>query len=719
MKRAVAALAVLALCAPAAARGDELGLERVTTGPSGGNADVFTEMLVSSADGMRALFVSDEALTPDDHRVGFDYYERVGQTTRLLGQDIGDQDPRIGMGFFGASADATRIVFSGGGHWTEEDTDDIFTADVYTAKDGLVEWVSRGTQGGNENSFSAEPTAMSGDGNRIVFETSENLTADDTDYKTRDVYLREGGVTTRLSTGPAGGNGDGYDAEVVGQSDDARRIVIRTPERLTASDTDSRFDLYVRGGGQTVKVSPGNGPYDAVFSAVSSDGGAFVFTTQERLTADDTDTRADAYRAVGGAVARVSTGPVGGNSPDHPVGWEPNAFGGDVQFASDDGSRVVFGTFERLTADDTDHQTDAYLWTPAGVQKVTAGNGEQGGGWELGASVVGGSPDASHLVFLTRERLGGGDTDTHHDLYEWAAGTIRRVTTGPSGGNAPTEVYCPEIIYDEYCGSVRYVSEDGARIFFETDEKLVAADTDDEVDVYQRAGGVTTLLSPARPGRQPVWGETDKDVFFVDASLDGSIAYLQSEEQLTADDTNLRPDGVRVHPPAPGVIVAGLGGRDPGGAAPPAGGEPAVAAPAAGPAGGAAETPSAARVRLASRPSSLRLARGKTRLAARGRGLALRLVRTRRLIVGAERIVRGRRDGATCRKPTRALRHARPCRRPVTAARPLRLKATRARAVLRLGRRSLRPGRHRITITPLDAEGRAGAPVRITLRLKR
>ena len=58
MKRAVVAFAVLALAAPAAARADGLGLERVTTGPSGGNADVFTEMLVSSADGTRAVFVS-------------------------------------------------------------------------------------------------------------------------------------------------------------------------------------------------------------------------------------------------------------------------------------------------------------------------------------------------------------------------------------------------------------------------------------------------------------------------------------------------------------------------------------------------------------------------------------------------------------------------------------------------------------------------------------
>ena len=467
-----------------------------------------------------------------------------------------------------------------------------------------------------------------------------------------------------------------------------------------------------------MQVSPGNGPYEARFSGASSDGETVVFTTQERLTPDDTDTRADAYRVVGGAVARVSTGPLGGNSPDHPVGSEPNAVGGDVLFLSDDGTRVVFGTPERLTADDADHQFDSYLWTPAGVQKVTAGNGEQdANGWELGASVVGGTADGSHLVFVTRERLAGDDTDSRLDLYEWTSGTIRRVTTGPSGGNAPIDIYCPEVIYQEYCGSLRFVSDDGARIFFETKEQLVPLDTDDKIDVYQRAGGVTTLLSPARAGRQPVYGETDKDVFFVDAAVDGSIAYLESEEQLTADDVNLRKDGVRVHPPAPGTVVADVGGADPAGSQPagaPAGGTPAGAPSAPGTAG-----KSSARVRLASRPSSLRLARGKTRLARRGRGLALGLTGTRSLLVGVERILRGRRDGATCRKPSRRLRRARPCVRTEVAARPLRLRPAGQRVVLRLGRRSLRPGRHRITITPLDGAGRAGAPVRLTLRLKR
>jgi hypothetical protein len=87
--------------------------------------------------------------------------------------------------------------------------------------------------------------------------------------------------------------------------------------------------------------------------------------------------------------------------------------------------------------------------------------------------------------------------------------------------------------------------------------------------------------------------------------------------------------------------------------------------------------------------------------------------------VGFERVVSGRRDGATCRAPSRRLRHARRCTRTVTAARPLRLPTTGSRAVLRIGRRSLRPGRHRITITPIDADRRPGTPLRLTLKLKR
>ena len=61
---------------------------------------------------------------------------------------------------------------------------------------------------------------------------------------------------------------------------------------------------------------------------------------------------------------------------------------------------------------------------------------------------------------------------------------LRRVTTGPSGGNAPVDITCR--IPRGYCGGFTAISEDGSRIFFDTQERLVPADTDATIDVYQR-----------------------------------------------------------------------------------------------------------------------------------------------------------------------------------------------------------------------------------------
>ena len=325
-------------------------------------------------------------------------------------------------------------------------------------------------------------------------------------------------------------------------------------------------------------------------------------------------------------------------------------------------------------------------------------------------------------MFITRERLTGDDTDRHLDFYEWVSGAIQQVATGPSGGNdiSRERIYCPPVVYDDYCGSLVFVSENGARIVFETTEKLVAADTDETIDVYQRAGGVTTLLSPARPDREPIYGERDSDVFFVDASLDASIAYLESEEQPPADDTNIGRTAYACTRRPPVRWCRAWAGATRARRRPPAAPFPAAGTARALTPTSAPPPKSAARLRLAARPRALRLARGKTRLARRGRGIALRLTATRVLLVGAERIVAGRRDGATCRAPTRRLRRAPRCTRTVAAARPLRLRTASGRAVLRLGRRWLNAGRRRIALERRSTRtGARGTPVRLTLRLKR
>jgi hypothetical protein len=621
---------VLAALAPA------LDIERVTTGPLGGNEGTYTELLVSSDDGRRAIFETYEAMTPDDVHSVFDFYAREGSITTLQTR-FGGSPPTYHERFFGASADARRIVFNANGRWTPDDADAV--SDVYTAAGGVVERISLGPGTGNHPDFEAFAAGMSRDGRRVLFETAENLTADDTDYRRTDVFLRAGGSTVKLSAG-----NDWFDATHVGHSADVRVVVYETAERLTPDDTDDRSDLYRRSAG-TVKVTPGKGPYGARFHGISKDGAAVVFSTQEALTADDTDQRGDVYRWRAGRVRRISTGPLGGNSNDAAVGADDDSGipSGWVQLVADDGERIAFWTSERLTRDDTDQWPDAYAWTPAGVQRVSTG--PSGGNGVGTAMVVGGSRDARRVVFGTGERITPDDRDDHYDLFLRARGVTRRVTTGPAGGNGAHGVTCLVPPVDPWCPSVPFVSADGSAIFFTTDERLVREDVDDAIDVYRRAGEDTILLSPARPG-QP-----SEDAWFVDAAEDGSIAYVQTEERLTADDRNERADGYRVRLPLPLVTA---------------------------------------------RPRALRLARGATRLARRGRGIPFVLPRAGTLEVRVTRMRSGR--------AVRVLR--------------VRLRARAGRQVLRLGSRRrggtrIRPGRHRLVLATGD-----GPPARLTVRLR-
>ena len=650
MKRGLGLLVVGALCAPATAAAQDLGLSRVTKGPGAGLEERFTEMELSSADGTRAVFLSSEDIMGNGDVDTLDFFERVGDVTRQMTPFAGAHGfPAL----WGASADGSQLAFSSNGRWTADDTDN--QQDVFAVRGGVVERVSQGPLGGNQIDFDAEVVGLSGDGSRALFESAENLTADDTDFRRNDIFLRENGITTRVSTGPNGGN-DQWHAQLRGQSADASVLVLSTGERLTADDTDDQNDLFVRAGGTTTKITPGNGPINVSEwpDGVTPDGRTIVFNTPERLTSDDTDDRGDAYRVSDGTIRRVSTGPLGGNDNGYAVGSDPDGSipTGDVISLSDDGRRVLFYTSERLTADDTDTLNDAYVWSPSGVERVP--------GHPAGASA-----DGSVVVTASMERLTPDDLDNHTDLFASSGGVLQRVTTGPSGGNAPVDITCR--IPRGYCGGFTAISDDGSRIFFDTQERLVPADTDDTIDVYQRAGGVTTLLSPARAGH-PV----DKDVTYVDGALDGSIVYVETAEQLTADDSNTRLDAYRVYPPA---------------------GQVPVAAPAVHPdEATTGQAQPGTRVRLRGRPRTLRLGRGATRLVRRGRGVPFSLPRRAVVLVTIKPLCR--------------------CARVVPA---LRLKAAAGRQVLRLGSRlpggrRLRAGRYRIGLAVLDDATRKPGP---------
>jgi hypothetical protein len=474
--RRVFVIAVLIMVAfvPAAAANHSL-LELLSTGPAGGNGPADATFVAASKDGTHVFFVTKESLVPADTDNSVDIYERSGGTTTLV-----STGPSGGNGAFDV---CSRLTL---------------------------------------------PTAckvdVSQDGSRVFFMTNESLVPADTDTS-QDVYERDPatGTTTLLSTGPAGGNGafdaalgSGISNEV---SADGSHVFIETKESLVSSDTDGALDVYDRSGGTTTLVSNGptggNGGTDAFFRGASVDGTRVFLQTFESLTPDDTDTSRDVYEHSGGTTKLVSTGPL------CCVNTSDGAF---FRGSSADGTRVFFQTFESLTPDDTDTSRDLYERSGGTTKLVSTGplcctNTADGAFFQAA------SADGSRVFFQASESLVPGDTDGYKDLYERSGNTTTLVSTGPAGGNGPFDAFLDDI------------SQDGARVFFHTNESLAPGETDGFKDVYERYGGATSLVSTG-----PAGGNGPFDAFFEGSSADGTHVFMHTKEQLLSADTDANQD---------------------------------------------------------------------------------------------------------------------------------------------------------------------------------
>jgi hypothetical protein len=151
--------------------------------------------------------------------------------------------------------------------------------------------------------------------------------------------------------------------------------------------------------------------------------------------------------------------------------------------------------------------------------------GPTGGNAGVEANFGGASADGTRVFFGTGESLVSADTDTTVDVYERAGGQTTLLSTGTTGGNG--------IFHAFFAGA----SADGTRVFFGTGESLVSADTDTAIDVYERAGGQTTLLSTGTTGVNGVFHAS-----FAGASVDGTRVFVTTLESLVSADTDTYPD---------------------------------------------------------------------------------------------------------------------------------------------------------------------------------
>ncbi|HEX6206540.1 MAG TPA: hypothetical protein VFZ29_12110 [Solirubrobacterales bacterium] len=146
----------------------------------------------------------------------------------------------------------------------------------------------------------------------------------------------------------------------------------------------------------------------------------------------------------------------------------------------------------------------------------------------------GSSADGSVVFFETEDQLVPGDTDTKRDVYArsfeeaFASYVTREVSLGPTGGN------------DAYQAQFEGTNDLGDLVFFSTEERLVAEDTDRSFDVYARDLdlGTTTLVTKGSSECAPACGNKAFAATFADVDVDGETVFFETKEPLVAADTD-------------------------------------------------------------------------------------------------------------------------------------------------------------------------------------
>ena len=267
----------------------------------------------------------------------------------------------------------------------------------------------------------------------------------------------------------------------------------------------------------------------AKLARVSADGSRVFFTTAEVMAASDTDAKVDGYMRVGaGDPVHLTDNPL---APDGP--WDTF-----LSFISADGTRVFFSAEEKLAPTDTDaNGVDAYERTPDGAL-VHVSDSAVGPDFDnVSAYFQAVTPDGRRAYFGTQEPLLASDTDASGDVYERGPAGLVHVSDGPG----------PDV--QGFTADFKRASDDGTHVYFETKEKLVAADTDGTADVYLRTAAGVALVTD-----DPTGPDADMEAHFLDATADGTRAWFETRESLAATDTDTnsdvyerRPDGALIH----------------------------------------------------------------------------------------------------------------------------------------------------------------------------
>lgn len=435
--------------------------------------------------------------------------------------------------YVGATDDMRHVVFeSEGRQLTPDGLPPDSGRGVYIRSEGQVRFVSklssgeplpfaRGGAGPLTGQFFPGDHLVSDDGKRVYFTT---------DSSAAPVYVNESTTGTEILSVSEREEDEGEDPPFAqpgrfqaAKADDGALALFTSHVRLTDDATacdafcpeGTAQDLYLwnanAGVGERLTdlttADPGGGGVLGI-AAAADDLSRVFFVARGELADGAVPGRPNLYAwTAGGGVEHVATLAAFADpsdlrsSPDAGV-WAVARSLRDGQYRdarlSDDGTRLLFTSHARLTAEETGSREQVYLYDAAvdggGLMCVSCppdGSAPEGDAWlfyppELGPNASTRAPemplrlprnlsaDGTRAFFETTSTLVEEDTNGKADVYMWSGGEVSLISSGEGGFNS-------ELVD---------VSASGNDVFFTTRERLVGWDTDNQVDVYDaRVGG--------------------------------------------------------------------------------------------------------------------------------------------------------------------------------------------------------------------------------------
>ena len=421
--------------------------------------------------------------------------------------------------------------------------------------------------------------AAAGD-SRVFFE-SVNPLIHGAPAGVRNLYEWHEGQLTLVDLLPGGAPADGGAAGGLGVGDGDASYFVQNAVSEDGSDvffTDlGTSRLYVReqkpgGEGKTVEVS--SAPVE--WQAATPDGSQVFYLEAGIL-----------YRFDVAGAHRVALTPAGGEVQ------------GTLGLAGD-GSYVYFAAKGALTAGGVSGAGNIYEWHEGAISRVSSGGEEpdwtshvlEGAAPAEGVRSARVSGDGRTLMFTSRASLtsydnqGAGNHCTEREtpepcdevyVYDASTGEVTCVSCNPSGTPATSDAL---LYHAENDGAVapptlypwelpRNLSADGSRVFFETEEALLPADSNSVMDVYEweregagscpagHGGGCLYLISS---------GVSSEPSYFAQASSSGGDVFFFTRQALVGQDEDELVDlydtreggGIAAqNPPAPAAPCLG------------------------------------------------------------------------------------------------------------------------------------------------------------------